>query len=400
MKNKSALTIAFTTVFIDLMGFGILIPILPSFANRELGISEFGIGAIVASFSFVQFIFNPVLGKLSDRLGRKPIMLITLLITSTSYIIFAFSHTFLMLLISRILAGLGGSNIGVAQAYIADVTEKHDRAKGMGLIGVAFGMGFVFGPIIGGVLSKYGYWAPGIGSASLSFIAFCFAAIFLKETVNDDNKTESRSTFKIFDFQSTIATLKKPGVGLLITIFFIITFSVANIYGTFALLGYKIYNLSDQQIGYLFAFLGIVSAIIQGGLIRFISVRFSEQMLIKIGIFAMIFGLGIIPFGGNFLGLAFILSLQAVGTGILQPTVLSMISKYSPDKEQGAILGINQSLSALARVLGPLWGGFSFQVLGYQFPFLTGGIIMLFTFLFSVFKLGKDKTNLNPVIEK
>jgi len=268
MKNKSALTIAFITVFIDLMGFGILIPILPSFANRELGISEFGIGIIVAAYSLVQFIFNPVLGRLSDRKGRKPIILITLLITSISYIIFAFSHSFWMLLISRVLGGLGGSNIGVAQAYIADVTEKHDRAKGMGLIGVAFGMGFVFGPIIGGVLSKFGYWAPGIGSASLSLIAFIFASVFLKESVKEKNHPSTKHSIKIFDLNTWITTLKIPGVGLLIVIFFIITFSVANIYGTFALLGYKVYNLTDQQIGYMFGFTGVVSSIIQGGLIR------------------------------------------------------------------------------------------------------------------------------------
>jgi len=392
MKNKSALTIAFITVFIDLMGFGILIPILPSFANRELGISEFGIGIIVAAYSLVQFIFNPVLGRLSDRKGRKPIILITLLITSISYIIFAFSHSFWMLLISRVLGGLGGSNIGVAQAYIADVTEKHDRAKGMGLIGVAFGMGFVFGPIIGGVLSKFGYWAPGIGSASLSLIAFIFASVFLKESVKEKNHPSTKHSIKIFDLNTWITTLKIPGVGLLIVIFFIITFSVANIYGTFALLGYKVYNLTDQQIGYMFGFTGVVSSIIQGGLIRLLSEKFSERLLIIAGTFSMIFGLGLIPFGVNIWGLAIVLVFQAVGTGILQPTVLSMISKYSPDKEQGAILGINQSLSALARVFGPLWGGFSYQVLGYQFPFITGGIIMLFTFLFSVSKLRMYKS--------
>ncbi len=393
MKNRSALTIAFVTVFIDLMGFGILIPILPSFANRELGISEFGIGVIVASFSFVQFIFNPVLGKLSDRIGRKPIMLISLLISSASYVIFAFSHSFALLLISRVLAGLGGSNIAVAQAYIADVTEKHERAKGMGLIGVAFGMGFVFGPIIGGVLSKFGYAAPGIGSAGLSFIAFLYALIFLKETVTDKHHPSARKSIRVFDLNAWISTLKIPGVGLLIVIFFIITFSMANIYGTFALLGYQVHSVSDQQIGYMFGFTGIISSLIQGGFIRLLSEKISEKFLIVIGTFSMAFGLGLIPYGGNIWGLAFVLVFQAIGTGILQPTVLSMISKYSPDKEQGAILGINQSLSALARVLGPLWGGFSYEMIGYQFPFLTGGIIMLFTFLFSVSKLRVQKSN-------
>ncbi|MCX6149852.1 MAG: MFS transporter [Ignavibacteriales bacterium] len=388
--RKTSLTIIFFTVFIDLMGFGILIPILPTFASKQLGISDFGIGIIVAVFSFVQFLFNPILGKLSDKYGRRPLILISLCSTVISYIIFAFSHSFAMLFLSRILGGFGGSNIGVAQAYIADITEKHERSKGMGLMGVAFGMGFVFGPIIGGILSKYGYMVAGIGAASLSFIAFIFAFFFLKESIKEKNlKNISRK--KIFDWKFTLQTLKHPDVGLLIMLFFIITFSVANIYGTFAILGYKHYHISDQQIGYLFGVMGIVSSIVQGGFIKIISEKISEKNQIIAGTFFMMFGLGLLPYGVNFLGLVFIISLQAIGTGILQPTVLSMISKYSSEKEQGTILGINQSLSALARVLGPLWGGFSFGYLGYQFPFLTGGAFMFLTFLFSIFALDSKK---------
>jgi MFS family permease len=372
------------------MGFGILMPILPTFASQVLKITDFEIGIIIASFSFIQFLFNPILGKLSDKYGRRPIILISLSATFTSYIIFAFSHSFLMVLISRILAGFGGSNIGVAQAYIADVTTRQERSKGMGMIGVAFGLGFVFGPVIGGILSKFGYMFAGLGSASFSFIAFLFAFIFLKESLQEKKGLKIHKQ-KIFDWKFTVETLKHPDVGLLIFLFFVITFSMANIYGTFSLLGYKHYNLSNQQIGYLFGIMGIISSIVQGGFIKLISTKVSEKMMIIIGTFLMIFGLGLLPYGYNFLGLAIVISIQACGTGILQPTVLSMISKYSSEKEQGAILGINQSLSALARVLGPLWGGFSFDYFGYQFPFLTGGVFMFLTFLFSIFVLDSKK---------
>lgn len=404
--KKSSLTIIFFTVFIDLMGFGILMPILPTFASKELNISDFGIGIIVASFSFIQFLFNPILGKLSDRYGRRPIILISLLCTISSYLIFAVSHSFALLLFSRILAGFGGSNIGVAQAYIADITTKQERPKGMGMIGVAFSMGFVFGPIIGGFLSKYGYMSVGIGSASFSFIAFIFTFIFLKESLN--KRTEkSFQKKKIFNWKFTLQTIKHPDVGLLILLFFVITFSMANIYGTFALLGYKHYGFSDQQIGYLYGIMGVLGAIIQGGFIKLVSKNISEKTTIIIGTFSMVFGLGMLPYGGNFLGIAMVISLQAVGTGLLQPTVLSMISKYSNEKEQGAVLGINQSLSALARVLGPLWGGFSFDYFGYQFPFLTGGIFMFLTFLFSIFvldskkyaRLNSEKPFIGPTVE-
>jgi DHA1 family tetracycline resistance protein-like MFS transporter len=388
--RKASLTLIFFTVFIDLMGFGILIPILPTFASKELSISDFGIGIIVAAYSLVQFLFNPVLGKLSDKYGRKPLILISLSCTIISYIIFAFSHSFMMLFLSRILGGFGGSNIGVAQAYIADITTKQERSKGMGMIGVAFGLGFVFGPIIGGVLSKYGYMVAGLGSAVFSSSAFLFALLFLKESIKGEKKRVVQKV-KIFDLKFTLRTLKHPDVGLLIFLFFVITFSMANIYGTFSLLGYKEYNFSDQQIGYLFGMMGIMSSIVQGGFIKFVSARISEKSTILIGTFCMMLGLGLLPYGQNFGGLIVVILFMSVGTGLLQPTVLSMISKYSSEKEQGAILGINQSLSALARVLGPLWGGFAFDYFGYQFPFLTAGAFMFFTFMFSVFMLDSKK---------
>ncbi|MGE5400802.1 MAG: MFS transporter [Ignavibacteriales bacterium] len=390
--RKSSLSVIFLTVFIDLMGFGILIPILPTFATKDLGISEFGIGILFASFSLIQFIFNPILGKISDKYGRRPVILLSLMSTVTSYIIFSFSNSFLLLLISRILGGFGGSNIAVAQAYIADITPKEERSKGMGIIGMAFGLGFVFGPMIGGILSKYGYPFTGFASAGFSSIALIFAFLFLKETI-DVSKTRKQpfKNRKIFDLEYTYKTLKHPDVGLLILLFFVITFSGANIYGTFALLGYKIYHMSNQQIGYQFGIMGVVGAIIQGGFIRMLTEKYSEKALILAGAFIMIFGLGLLPYGGNFLGLAIVISVLAIGSGIIQPVVLSMISKYSSEHEQGTILGLNQSLSALARVLGPLWGGFAFEFIGYQFPFITGAAFMVVTFLFSIKYIKADK---------
>jgi len=377
MKNKRAsLTIIFFTVFIDLMGFGILIPILPTFASKNLGVSDFGIGVLIAIYSFLQFIFNPILGKLSDKIGRRPVIITSLSFTAVSYIIFSFSTTFWMLFLSRLIAGIGGSNIGVAQAYIADITEKSERSKGMGMIGAAFGLGFVFGPFIGGLLSSYSYMIAGFGAAAFSFTAFLFAIFMLPESI----KIKSKEKFKIklFDFPYAKTILSRPQLGLLVGIFFIIVFSMANIYGTFALLGYKIYHFSDQQNGYLYGIIGIVSAAMQGGMIRFLSNKFEDKTLVISGIIFMMTGLGLLPYGGNFTGLALIAVVPALGTGLLQPVILSMISKVSSDSEQGAVLGLNSSFASFARVLGPLWGGFAFEFIGYQFPFLTGA---LFTFI-------------------
>lgn len=404
MKNRASLNIIFLTIFIDLMGFGILIPILPTFASKELGISDFGIGIIVAIFSFMQFLFNPILGKLSDRVGRKPLITITLLITSISYIIFSFATSFSVLIFSRALAGIGGSNIGVAQAYIADITPLEERAKGMGVIGVAFGLGFVFGPLIGAFLSKYGYPITGLGSATFSFMAFLFAFFKLPESnLLKNSNDKSQITFrqvltadkqlriKIFDIHYIKNVLAQPTIGLLIVIFFIIIFSIANLYGTFSILGYKFYHFSDQQNGILFGIMGIVGALVQGGLMRILSNRFSDRILLLIGMFIMLIGLAWIPYGATFIGVAIVISVMSVGTGILQPLILSMVSKYAPENEQGAILGLNQSFSAFARVLGPLWGGFSYDFLGYKAPFLTGAFftLIIFFIVFFVFKPNK-----------
>jgi MFS family permease len=390
LKNKASLSVIFVTVFIDLMGFGILIPILPTFASKDLGVSDFEIGFLIAIFSLVQFLFNPLLGKISDKFGRRPIILITLLLTSVSYIIFSFAGSFLVLFLSRLLAGFGGSNIGVAQAYIADVTSENDRAKGMGMIGAAFGLGFVFGPLIGGVLSSYSYAFAGYGSAAFSFMAFLFAYVFLTES-NTKRNTDNRIKLKLFDLDFTKKVLKLPSVSLMMLLFFIIVFSMANIYGTFAILGYKHYNFTDQQNSYLFGILGIVGAIIQGGAIRSLSKIFKDKTLVLSGTLFMMTGLGLLPYGGNFAGVALIGGVLAVGTGILQPTLLSMISKFSPSEHQGGVLGLNQSFAAFARVLGPLWGGFSFEFIGYEFPFLTGALFTFITFIITVFFLNSKQ---------
>ncbi|MGA8264525.1 MAG: MFS transporter [Ignavibacteriaceae bacterium] len=376
MKNRTALTLIFLTVFIDLLGFGILIPILPTFATVKLHMDETTIGIVLAAYSFMQFIFNPLFGKLSDKYGRKPIITFCLLLNAIGYVIFAFTHSFELLIISRIVGGIGGSSVSVAMAYIADITTKENRAHGMGLIGAAFGLGFVFGPLIGGLLAKYGYAVVGFGSAVFSFIAFLTTIFFLPES-NVNIQKSKEAVRKILDISALKKVFTHPSVGVLIILFFIQTFAMANIYGTFALIGYEHYHFTDMQNGLMYGILGLVSAIVQGGLLKFISKYMDQKKLIKLGSVTMMLGLALIPYGINFAGLALIISLLSFGSGILQPTILSMISTIAPDTEQGITLGTNQSMSSLARVLGPFWGGFAFQYLGYQWPFLTGGIFLV-----------------------
>jgi len=402
LKNKPALSLIFLTVFIDLLGFGILIPILPTFATKVLHVDELAIGIAIAIYSLVQFFFNPIFGELSDKHGRKPMIVISLFINAIGYVIFAFTSSFLLLIISRIVAGIGGSSIGVAQAYIADITTKENRSKGMGLIGAAFGLGFVFGPLIGGLLSKYGYMVTGFASGGFSILAFVLTLLLLPESLKQKNKQIRKR--KLFDVNSFKKVFSKPLLAILVVLFFILTFSVANIYGTFALLGYKIYGFTDLQNGYMYGIIGLMSAIVQGGLLNYISKYVNDKKLIIFGSLFMIVGLGLMPYGGSFFWLAIIVTVLSFGTGTLQPTLLSMISKVTSESEQGVTLGINQSLSAFARMLGPLWGGFAFEFLGYQFPFLTGALFTLLILLISIFYLpkilrGDEKLLINEIKE-
>lgn len=388
MKSKAGLSLIFLTVFIDLLGFGILIPILPSFAVKELGVDEAAVGIAIAIYSLVQFIFNPILGRLSDKHGRKPVIVMCLLINALGYVIFAFTSSYLILLVSRVVAGVGGSSIAVAQAYIADVTTKENRSKGMGLIGSAFGLGFVFGPLIGGFLSKLGYMETGLGAASFSFIAFIVTMILLPESHLDRSKFVETKR-RILNIDAVLKAFKNPNLAILISLFFILTFSFANIYGTFALLGLQVYGFTDLQNGYMFGIIGFSSALVQGGLIGPLTKFIGKKRILIIGSFLIMVTLAIIPYAGNFLWLAVDSIFLSFGTGMLQPTLLSLISEVASDTEQGITLGVNQSLSALARMFGPLWGGFAFEFFGYPFPFLTGAAFMLLIVVATIFYIPK-----------
>jgi multidrug resistance protein len=393
-KSSTALILIFLTVFIDLLGFGLLIPILPAFGLKVLNIDEASIGIVISAYSFIQFIFNPIFGRISDKRGRKPVIIFCLFLNAIGYLLFSITNSFILLLLSRVVAGIGGSSISVAQAYIADVTTPENRSKGMGIIGSAFGLGFVFGPLLGGILSEFGYAVVGYVSAGFSFLAFVLTSFLLPESLKTKNESEevspvSKRTWKLIDVQSFKIVFKKPDLALLISLFFVLTFSFANIYGTFALLGIQVYHFTDKQNGFMFGIIGLTSAIVQGTLIGQVNKFLTKKKIFIISSFLISLNLALIPYAGNFLGLAIVGFFLSIGTGLFQPTILSLISEVTSEKEQGVTLGINQSMSAFARMLGPLWGGFAFEYLGYQFPFLTGAFFTAAIFLVSIFYLPK-----------
>jgi MFS family permease len=393
MLKSSRISVIFLVVLIDLIGFGIIIPILPHYSEIYFHANEFEIGVLIASFSFFQFLSNPILGRLSDRIGRKPVITSMLVVSFFAYLLYAFATNYWLALFARSVAGIGGGSLSAAQAYIADVTDKSERAKGMGLIGTAFGVGFVLGPFIGGALSVYGFMVPNLAAAGFSLLAFCIAYFVLDESLQTkaDNSNKKSS---LFNMDGYITAFSQKQTGVLITIFFILTFSIANTYGTTPILGYRILKLTDAQIGYLFGVIGIVTIFVQGYLIGVLTRRFPEKSLLYFGVSIMTLGLLLIPYSNSLLLLILFFVITVFGLAILSPVIFSLISQAASPTEQGKVLGVNHSMGSLGRVLGPLWGGFAFNYFGYQSPFLTAGIFTAVTLIIGFITFGlKSESN-------
>lgn len=354
--KRSPLLVIFVTVFIDLVGFGIVIPVLPYYAEgTKFGATPRTIGLLFASYSVMQLIFSPVLGRLSDKYGRRPILLISLSGTCVGFLILGFATTLLMLFVGRIIDGISGGNISTAQAYIADVTTKENRAKGMGLIGAAFGLGFVFGPAIGGILSRWGTNVPFLFAGILSLANVILLYFTLPETVTRDHPARV-SAASGRGWKQLVDALRQPQLALVLTIYFlsIVAFSIMTaVFSLFLLfrLGYD-----PWHSGWIFAFVGIVSAIVQGGLIGKLVKRFGEPNLVIVG--GLLFTVSLIasPFVGPAIGLIGILSvgaLSSIGNALSAPSLTSLGSKSAGAAEQGSVLGVMQSVASLARAVGP-----------------------------------------------
>ncbi len=388
MKNKSTLVVIFLTIFIDLLGFGIIIPLLPSFSVNVLHINEFTIGLIAGIYSLMQFIFTPVWGYLSDRYGRKPILVMSLIgsVVSNLLLAFVFSGIILsaaILILARAFAGIFAANISAAQAVISDVTSHEERTKGIGMISAAFALGFVFGPSIGGVLSQnFGYSFPVYISAALSLIAALLCIFIFKETLSKEIQLKNRLSkrkYNPFNFKIFLTALSNKSYGKYMIIFFVAVFSFSNIFGTFQLFAERKegLNMNQAEIGYIFSFMGVMGALVQIFLLKIINKKIGEENTLILGSFIAIFGLGLIGYSTNLIFLLFVIVILSVGNGLNNTVSISMLSQSVGKEEQGTILGINQSLGSLARFLGPVWGGFVYQFLGYKYPFITGGLFML-----------------------
>lgn len=389
------LLIIFATVFIDLIGFGMVIPILPYYANTPpFNATPRDIGFLVASYSLMQFFFSPVLGRLSDRYGRRPILFISLLGSAAGYFVIGLANVLWLVFAGRIISGITGGNISTAQAYIADVTSKKNRAKGMGLFGAAFGLGFILGPALAGILSKWGVHLPFYFAAALSFANAVALYFILPESLkaNAQGRISTRKNRILEIFESF---RHKEFREINLVYFLLITsFSIM----TYAFVLYTAYRFGflPEQNGYLFAYIGLVSIIGQGVLFGRLVNRFGESPLIVIGCLLMVVSLFAVPFvgpgSGGLAGLLIGTAVLSFGNALASPGLTSLASKTADEHEQGQTLGIMQSFASLARALGPMIGGFllnnSLNAIDDSTlarTFWTASTIMFIAFLVSIY---------------
>jgi DHA1 family tetracycline resistance protein-like MFS transporter len=366
------LLIIFLTIFVNLIGFGIIVPLLPFYAET-FGASPIVIGLLFAVFSLCQLISAPALGDLSDRYGRRPVLVFSLAGTVVSFVMLALAHSVVMLFLARIVDGLSGGNISTARAYVADITEPKDRARAYGLIGAAFGLGFIMGPALSGMLARVSYTAPIWAAAALTLVATAMAWLWLPETVH----RAQAGTGNPLSYLPEL--LRRPVMRRVLTIDFIYWFSFAIFQTTFSLFAARRFGFDASRTGYLFAGFGLLGAVIQGGFIRPIVRRAGDKSTFIAGIIFSCLGLVGAALAHS-VGL-FVLALVplAIGMGFGHPTVSSLISRAGRGDEQGRVQGAASAVESLGRTLGPVWGSASLQRWGEATPFLTGAAFLAMT---------------------
>lgn len=388
--KKTSLAVLFLTVFIDLIGFGMVIPFLSYYA-REYGASGKVVGAVVGVYSIMQFFFAPVWGRLSDRIGRRPVILISLTASCLGYFLFAFARSLTVLFVSRIVAGAGGANIGTAQAYIADTTTHENRAKGMGLIGAAFGMGFILGPPLSGVLShigtKHGYHGnllPGIVAGSMSLLALLIALFVLGESKPADVKPRPGVRPPQFDPRVWREMAAHGTLLAIMTTLFITLLAVAGMETSVTLHARDRFRFTQLDLAYFFLFMGVIVAMIQGGLIGRLAKKLGERTLVSIGAASFTIGLALVPGIWRVPLLYVVAFFIAIGQGLTYPSLTSLVSKATPANEHGSMLGLASGIGSLARFLGPIWSGVLYDFAQSRGAFYGSAVLTAIAFVLSM----------------
>ncbi len=365
MAPAGTLATVLLIVFTDLIGFGIVIPLLPLYAER-LHPSPLLFGLLMSSFSLMQLFFAPLLGRFSDRVGRRPVLFVSLAGAVGGYLLFAVADSFVLLLLSRIVAGIAGANIATAQAVIADVTPVEQRARGMGLIGAAFGLGFIAGPALAGVLVRLSPAAPGIAAAAFSATAMVMTALLLKESLPPGHRDLTHRPRR--GLAAFLHAWQDPTLGPLLAIALTVVAGFSAFEVTFAQLVYRRFGLHAGNIAFLFAYVGALAVLMQGLLVGRLSRRLGERRLLLVGLAAAALGLVLVAAQRSLLALMAVLPVLTFGQAMVIPALSTLVSHTAPAQRQGETLGAYQAAASLARVIGPLAGQMALGHLGLGAP--------------------------------
>lgn len=368
MARKSPLAILFLTVFVDLVGFGILLPILPAYA-KSFGASATEIGLLNAIYSLMQMVFAPVWGRVSDRVGRRPIIIMTALAGSAAYVIFGLASSLWLLFVARAFAGICGANISTAQAYVADVTTKETRARGMGMIGAALGLGFTVGPALGGIATHWGRHAPFFIAAGLSLVNALWATIALPEP-------ERHASRPARGLRTLADALRLPTLAFYVLLFLLVTYAFSNIETAYVLYTKDELGFSERLNGYMFTLIGVVLVLMQGGAVRPLTRRFGSERLIAAGTLITAAGSVLLVFARVPWQILAPTAIIAAGTALYSPSLSTVISVSAPPERQGEFLGVSQSAGAIGRIAGPSLAGLIYQHAGHIWPFLTCAVLL------------------------
>ena len=374
MNNKKLFSVILV-VFIDLLGFSLILPLLPYY-TASFGANAFVTGLLVSSYAAMQFLGAPILGRLSDRYGRRPVLLISIAGTFVGFLLLGFARTLWMLFASRIIDGLTGGNLSVAQAYISDVTEAKDRAKGLGLVGAAFGLGFIIGPVSGGLLSQWGYAVPAFAAAGLAFLNLLLVYFWLPESLTPEKRATMPERQPSITLGALFVALRRPFTGSLLITRFFFGLAFAIFQTIFALYALERFHLTAVQTGYVLTYVGVISVITQGYLVGRITRRVREDILIGICVIVMALGLLGWALAPSVLILLVIMAPTAVAGGLLNTILTSTLTKAVEPQEVGGIIGLSTSIESLTRVIAPILGGYLLASFGAWAPGLFGAIIL------------------------
>lgn len=375
--SRRALTLIFATIFLDLLGIGILVPVIP-FLVRRFDSDALTVGLLALSFSAAQFVASPILGVLSDRHGRRPVLLLSLLGSAFGYFLFGWAGALWMMFLGRLIDGFTGGNISAAQAYIADISPPEDRAKNFGLVGAAFGLGFIIGPAMGGVLAKISLSAPAYGAGILSLVTMGFGYFVLPESLRPEDR---RATpVRIADMNPLshgLRALRRNDLWPILLAFFFLNFAFSGMHTNFAVYTADKLGMGPEANAAVFAYIGLIAVIMQAVIVRRLTRYFPDRTLAAAGIAVMSAGFLATAWAYDTFTLYLACTLTPIGSGLSTPTLTSLLSKLVSSREQGWALGASQSAASLARIIGPVWAGVVYDHVSQGAPYWTGAIWMV-----------------------